>query len=444
MPKIGLRIIKSSMAVFLCFVIYLIRGDGIPFYSAIAAVLCMQPYVSNSRKVAFNRIIGTFIGGIAGMLIMMAEKSFIPPQAPILKYLLISAAIIPLIYITVLAKKTSASYITCVVFMSITVSHGLDANPYFFALNRIIDTLIGIFVSLGVNAFHLPRRKNAQLLFVSDLDGTLTDSNGKISSYTRFKLNQLLQKGAMITVASARSSSSIEPILSGISFSLPIITMNGAALYDLKKKTYLYSKNIPYSVATEVLGIFKKYGLNCFVHTIINDVLHIYYGDFTNAAEEKFYHAHKLRPLKNYICSPLPKERDVVYIMAVDRLEMIQRLYKDILNLGCANRVNAVYYADQYNEGYYFLEIYSVEASKENAVLELKRRYSLERVAAFGDDESDAAMIDQADYGYAVANAADRLKEIAPHIIGSQDSDAVVKTIEKLYHFRKLERQNPQ
>ncbi len=136
MPKIGLRIIKSSAAVFLCFVIYLIRGDGIPFYSAIAAVLCMQPYVSNSRKVAFNRIIGTFIGGIAGMLIMMAEKSFIPPQAPILKYLLISAAIIPLIYITVLAKKTSASYITCVVFMSITVSHGLDANPYFFCTKQ--------------------------------------------------------------------------------------------------------------------------------------------------------------------------------------------------------------------------------------------------------------------------------------------------------------------
>nr|WP_319487658.1 HAD-IIB family hydrolase [uncultured Caproiciproducens sp.] len=438
MPKIGMRTIKSSVAVFLCFVIYLIRGDGIPFYSAIAAVLCMQPYVSNSRKVAFNRIIGTFIGGISGMLIMMVEKRFIPSEAPILKYLLISAAIIPLIYITVLAKKTSASYITCVVFMSITISHGLDANPYFFAMNRILDTLIGIFVSLGVNAFHLPRGKNEQLLFVSDLDGTLTDSGGNISNYTKIKLNQLLQRGAMITVASARSSSSIEPILKGIPFPLPIITMNGAALYDMKGKTYLYSKNIPYSTAKEVLGVFEKYGLNCFVHTIINDILHIYYGDFTNAAEEKFYHTHKLHPLKNYIYNPLPKDRDVVYIMAVDRLDMIQKLYKDILNLSCSDQINATYYADQYNEGFYFLEIYSVDASKENAVLELKKRYALEKVAAFGDDESDAAMIAAADYGYAVANAADYLKQVAPHIIGSQDSDAVVKTMEKLFHSRKL------
>ncbi|WP_255575774.1 HAD-IIB family hydrolase [Caproiciproducens faecalis] len=439
MPKIGMRIIKSSVAVFLCFAIYLVRGDGIPFYSAIAAVLCMQPYVSNSRKVAINRIIGTFIGGIAGMLVMMVEKSFLPPDVPVLKYLLVSAAIIPLIYTTVLAKRTSASYITCVVFMSITVSHGQDASPYFFALNRIVDTLIGIFVSLGVNAFHLPRGKNGKLLFVSDLDGTLTDSGGQLSSFTRFKLNQLLQKGAMITVASKRSSSSMEPILKGISFSLPVITMNGAALYDLKKKTYLYSKNIPYATAKEVLGVFDKYGLNCFVHTIVNDILHIYYGDFTNAAEERFYHEHKLRPLKNYICNPLPENRDVVYLMAVDRLETIQMLREEIMNLSCAGQIDAVYYPDPHNEEHYFLEIFSVEASKENAVAELKRRFEMEKVAVFGDDESDAGMIQAADYGYAVANASDSLKKTAPNLIGSQDSDAVVKTMEKLFHSRKLD-----
>ncbi|MGX8700948.1 HAD-IIB family hydrolase [Caproiciproducens sp.] len=438
MPKIGMRIIKSSAAVFLCFAIYLLRGDGIPFYSAIAAILCMQPYVSNSRKVAFNRIIGTLIGGTAGMLVMMAEKSFIPPDAPVLKYLLISAVIIPLIYLTVLAKKTSASYITCVVFMSITVSHGQDASPYLFALNRILDTLIGIFVSLGVNAFHLPRRKNGSLLFVSDLDGTLTNSDGQIGDFTRFKLNQLLQRGAMITVASKRSSSSMEPILKGISFSLPVIAMNGAALYDIRKKTYLYSKNIPYATAKEVLGVFDKYGLNCFVHTIINDILHIYYGDFTNAAEERFYHEQKLRPLKNYICNPLPENRDVVYIMAVDRLETVRKLREEILSLSCAGQISAVYYPDRNNEGHYFLEIYSVEASKENAVLELKRRYGMEKVAAFGDDESDAGMIAAADYGYAVANATDSLKEAAPRIIGGQDSDAVVRAMEKLFHAKKL------
>ena len=43
MPKIGLRMIKTSIAVFLCFLIYVLRNEqGIVFYSCIAAVLCVQ------------------------------------------------------------------------------------------------------------------------------------------------------------------------------------------------------------------------------------------------------------------------------------------------------------------------------------------------------------------------------------------------------------------
>jgi len=438
MPKIGMRIIKSSVAVLLCFVIFLIRGDGIPFYSAIAAVLCMQPYVSNSRKVAFNRTVGTFIGGIFGMVVMMIENRFIPPEIPILKYLLISAVIIPLIYVTVLVKKTSASYITCVVFLCITVSHGLDANPYLFTINRILDTLIGIFVSLGVNAFHLPRRKNSQLLFVSDLDGTLTNSEGVISSYSKIKLNQLIQKGALITVASELSSASIDPVLSGIHFSLPIITLNGAALYDLKAKTYLYCKKITYTDAKEVLSVFEKHGLNCFTHTIINDILHIYYGDFTNPAEEKLYHANKLHPLKNYIYSSLPENRDAIYLMVIDTLDMVNKLRSELLRLGCKDRINIACEKDESSEGFYFLEVYSVEASKANAVFELRKRLSIDRVAAFGNDNNDITMIDDANYGYAVGNASDDLKEMTPNMIGDRNSDAVVKTMEKLFHSKKL------
>ena len=31
LPKIGMRIVKSAIAVFLCFVIHLLRGRGCPF-----------------------------------------------------------------------------------------------------------------------------------------------------------------------------------------------------------------------------------------------------------------------------------------------------------------------------------------------------------------------------------------------------------------------------
>ena len=50
--------------------------------------------------------------------------------------------VIVLMYITVLLKKPSCAYLTCVVFMSIVISHVADANIYIFAFNRILDTLI--------------------------------------------------------------------------------------------------------------------------------------------------------------------------------------------------------------------------------------------------------------------------------------------------------------
>ncbi|WKY46208.1 FUSC family protein [Eubacteriaceae bacterium ES2] len=59
-----MRTFKTFIAVYLCFLIYIVRGgQGSPFYSSIAAILCMQPYVQNSMNVALNRTIGTLMGG---------------------------------------------------------------------------------------------------------------------------------------------------------------------------------------------------------------------------------------------------------------------------------------------------------------------------------------------------------------------------------------------
>lgn len=75
MPRIGKRILKSSLAVFLCFLIYLLRNEeGIVFYSCIAAVLCMQQDTSNTQRVAANRVVGTLVGGFCGMLVLLFEK----------------------------------------------------------------------------------------------------------------------------------------------------------------------------------------------------------------------------------------------------------------------------------------------------------------------------------------------------------------------------------
>lgn len=146
----GMRVIKTVLAVYLCFLINFIR-DGIPFYSAIAAILCMQTDYSNSYKAGKSRTIGTFIGGVYGFLAIVFINFIGIELFTPLHFLILSLFLIPIIYTSVYLKTPSASYISCVVFLSITVAHGGDSKPVIFAINRVVDTLIGIGVSLGVN-----------------------------------------------------------------------------------------------------------------------------------------------------------------------------------------------------------------------------------------------------------------------------------------------------
>ena len=60
---IGMRIIKTVIAVFVCAIIGWLRGE-MTFFSMIAAVLCMQKSAEKTLSTSFNRVMGTAVGGI--------------------------------------------------------------------------------------------------------------------------------------------------------------------------------------------------------------------------------------------------------------------------------------------------------------------------------------------------------------------------------------------
>ena len=64
----------------------------------------MQPYAENSIQVSINRIIGTLLGAVFALLVLYLIQ-YIPYQVRILRYLVISFAVIPVMYVTVLLKR---------------------------------------------------------------------------------------------------------------------------------------------------------------------------------------------------------------------------------------------------------------------------------------------------------------------------------------------------
>ncbi len=180
----GIVIVKAAISVFICCLIYLFFdiGTGAPFYSAIAAVICLQPEIKSTFRIGLNRTIGTLIGGFTGMFVLFLIRGIELESHPILAYLLISFCIIPLMYLAEIVKKphhfrlvnpkqeekhpfalapfkylvdfmrkNALTNITCIAFLSVTVTHGTDSSISAFAINRMLDTLIGVFVSFFVN-----------------------------------------------------------------------------------------------------------------------------------------------------------------------------------------------------------------------------------------------------------------------------------------------------
>ncbi|MEF9961460.1 MAG: HAD hydrolase family protein [Erysipelotrichaceae bacterium] len=432
MPKIGLRILKSSLAVFICFLISLLRqNSGIVFYSCIAAVLSMQQNDTNTKKVARNRIEGTFIGGIIGMFTLLFERAFIPNDMIVLQYAFISFMIIPIIYITVLLKKTSASYITCVVFMSITVSHAVDINPYLFAWNRILDTLIGIFVTFGINCVHLPYRYNKDVLFLCDFEETLLNKRKQLSSYTEIKLKQLLEKHAKIMIMSENPPTSILPYIQNIDFTMPLVCMNGASLYDIKNNQYYNNKMIDKKTVEELLLICKSLNINCFIHSILHGALHIYFNEYKNCVEESIYAPLQKANNHIYICEDFPDNGEVLYIDLIGKNELIKELLQHIQEKKLDIKLIIKNIKD--NNAYTNLKIYSNVTSREQSINEFIERNEENDIFVFSNNREDIGCMKQATAAYTMNP---EMKHIANQL-DLNKSDVVVRKMTKLFHAHK-------
>ena len=438
-PRIGMRIIKTSIVVFICFVIYWLRGQGgLPFYSGVAAIICMQPYVGGSVRAAFNRTIGTFIGGALGVLYLLTDRLFeLSLNHVMLNYLIISLLVIPLIYVTVLIKRPESAPITCVVFMCIAVGYGGNIGSYTFALNRLIDTIIGIFVSLAVNSFRIPRKKARQVLFITNLEGTLLNSHSLIGAASVVKLNQMLDNGAMITVATDRTPATFMPLLQNIRLKLPVIAINGAALFDMAERRYKRCKFIPDESAAALRKLITGHGHNLFYSTIINEVHHVYYDGAPGPVEERLILLWRNLPGKYYVRSVPPDGYSALCltVAGIDAAvhEMCDAVDKIAPKIGVYTRCHKMHGQDDV----LILDIYSVEASREIAVREMKERLEAKRLVVVGNSDDDIPMLMAADLSLAVAGSSDNVKKAATRVIGSNDNDSPARQLHRLFYWKK-------
>lgn len=412
-PGIGMRIVKSAVAMAICYLVNILRGGaGMVFYSQLAALWCIQMYRSNTMKNAIQRTIGTCIGAAYGLIYL----TLYPPMAnhvarPLyVEMTLVSICLLLVLYTTVLCNKRQASYFSCVVFLSIAVNHVSDVVPYLFVWNRFLDTMIGIAIGIAINDIHICINPDRDTLFVSGLDDTLLDEHEMLSPFSKVELNRMIDSGLKFTVSTIRTPASLIGPLRDVHLNLPVIAMDGAVLYDTKTNSYLNVHRMNPEITSIIAGMAAERSICWHANIIIDDVLIIYYDDMGDSVNSTMVNKLKVSPYRNYIRRDVPYGEGAVYIMLLDKSEKIEAFYNDLVAMDMTSHLRIVTYASKDYPGYSYIKVYNENASKTAMMEHLKERTGLDRIVTFGT-----------------------IPEQYDVVIKEDDANEVVRRVRKLY-----------
>lgn len=160
LPKPGLRNTKTALSVFLCIILFEFIGRPNPLFACSATIICMKETVHYSYQKGVDRLIGTLLGGIVGLAFLLIKNQ--------LKLLYIEAivaglGIFTVIYLCNLFNKRSVSIISSIVVLAIVIGVREKA-PLLYAVDRMVDTSIGIIIALLVNKYVYPHKEGGEHL----------------------------------------------------------------------------------------------------------------------------------------------------------------------------------------------------------------------------------------------------------------------------------------
>nr|MCR5174475.1 Cof-type HAD-IIB family hydrolase [Oscillospiraceae bacterium] len=84
-----------------------------------------------------------------------------------------------------------------------------------------------------------------ETVLFSDLDGTLFDSRGEISSENRLAIEEYKARGGKFAISTGREPRNAMTYVRENITNAPSVTINGSAVYDFGTGEYLYTVTIP-------------------------------------------------------------------------------------------------------------------------------------------------------------------------------------------------------
>ena len=267
-----------------------------------------------------------------------------------------------------------------------------------------------------------------ELLYVSDLDGTLLDMHGNFPRAWVDRLNRLIDRGLKFTIATARNYDSVHPILHEVNLQLPVILFNGAYLTHFQT-----GENLKQSNYIERDVVYELLELVAFVYTF--DERHrLYYRNAANEGSQAYLKSlegdDRLQYVDEYQFTDGEQIAGLLLIDTPAQLSPINRKlrkrYPDNLNLYFAK--------DIVRPKFNWLQMFHHNADKGKMLRILSQHLEipLSQIVVFGDYLNDLEMFDIAGKSIAMGNALPEVKIVAHEVIDTNAKGSVLDYLESL------------
>lgn len=261
-------------------------------------------------------------------------------------------------------------------------------------------------------------------VLVLDIDGTLTNSKKEITSATKEAIQDILQKGHKVILASGRPTPGMrryEKELELEKFGGYLLSFNGAKVVESRSGEVVYQRLLSVSMIPSLYAFARDNG--CGLITYLGDqVISAFEPDEYVELEARIngLPIKVVKDFKHFVNFEINK---CLMTAPSEKAEFFEEMLREKYSES----------ASIYRSEPFFIEIMPKDVDKATSLDRMLEVIGMTKEDAIccGDGYNDISMIQYAGVGVAMGNAQPKVKEAADYITATNDEDGLVEVINK-------------
>jgi Cof subfamily protein (haloacid dehalogenase superfamily) len=273
-------------------------------------------------------------------------------------------------------------------------------------------------------------------ILLADVDGTLVDSQKRITPRAKAAIQKLKEAGIKFAVTSGRPPRGMKMIVEAVKLSTPIAAFNGGMLVEPETMKVLTQQTLDAEIARSVIKRVGEFNLDVWVYAGVN----WYLLDLNSPHREKEERTVQFPPtvVKNF---DEALEQGVAKVVGVsDEYHLVAKAEKGIVeefehgvhakctttSRDCEPSVSAA------RSQPYYLDVTHPKANKGFVVKMLADLLKIPpaEFATIGDMPNDVLMFKQSGYSIAMGQASEEVKQSATSVTAGMDDEGFAKAVE--------------